>query len=202
LIPDRPAGAGSAPPSTTGSSVSWPAGWACCGSGAPAGRPSPARPAWTPARPAAASRLPPRTLSRRGENPTPLSHGTGEFTMDYAEPPYDREPVTTIAWRLAHLIDIFGSPAAPHFTEDRPAVTFPGTAAEALRQLDEGHDAWIKDVRGLGAAGLAQPQGTLSPPEYANAPMARLVMYNHMEIIHHGAEVCLLRDLYLWRENW
>jgi len=27
--------------------------------------------------------------------------GAGEFTMDYATAPHDREPVTTIAWRLA-----------------------------------------------------------------------------------------------------
>jgi hypothetical protein len=33
----------------------------------------------------------------------------GEFTMDYAEPPHEREPVTTIAWRLAHVIVGFAS---------------------------------------------------------------------------------------------
>lgn len=26
--------------------------------------------------------------------------------------------------------------------------------------------------------------------------MARLIMYCHLEVIHHGAEICLLRDLY------
>ena len=26
--------------------------------------------------------------------------------------------------------------------------------------------------------------------------MARLIMYTHVEVIHHGAEVCLLRDFY------
>jgi hypothetical protein len=39
------------------------------------------------------------TISRRGESKAPVSFGAGEFTMDYAEPPRDREPVTTIAWR-------------------------------------------------------------------------------------------------------
>jgi len=29
--------------------------------------------------------------------------------------------------------------------------------------------------------------------------MARLVLYTHVEVIHHGAEICLLRDLYLWK---
>jgi hypothetical protein len=144
------------------------------------------------------------TLSRRGESTAPTSIGTGEFTMDCAPPPHEREPVTTIAWRLAHLIDEFGPPTAPHFDRpraDRPTVDYSGTAEGALRLLDDGHDTWVRDVRRLGAAGLARPQGTISPPEYADAPMARLILYTHMEVIHHGAEVCLLRDLYLWKGN-
>jgi len=27
--------------------------------------------------------------------------------------------------------------------------------------------------------------------------MAKLIMYINVEVIHHGAEICLLRDLYL-----
>jgi hypothetical protein len=110
--------------------------------------------------------------------------GDSKFTMDYAPPPRDRNPVTTIAWRLAHIVDIFGSPDAP--------VDFAGTAETALRQLDEGYAAWIRDVR---AADLARAQGDISPPEFSGAPLARLILYVHKEVIHHGAEVCLLRDL-------
>jgi DinB superfamily len=128
------------------------------------------------------------------------SASTGEYTMDSAESEHDPEPVTTIAWRLAHLIDVFGPPAVAHFAvppAEPPAVSYSGTAKRALRQLDDGHDAWISDVRGLGATGLLEPQGALSPPEFADAPMARLVLYVNVEVIHHGAEICLLRDLYL-----
>ena len=78
---------------------------------------------------------------------------------------------------------------------------YAGTAETALRQLDEGHDAWVRDVRNLGTAGLIQPQGKLSPPQYADVPMARLVMHIHREVIHHGAEICLLRDLYLRKDD-
>ncbi len=124
--------------------------------------------------------------------------------MDYAEPPHERQPVTTIAWRMAHMIEVFGPPGAPHFREKpphRPPLEFVGTAAGALRQLDEGHDSWIEDVRDLGATGLARPQGAISPPVFADEPMAKLVLYTNVEIVHHGAEVCLLRDLYLWRDE-
>jgi len=113
------------------------------------------------------------TISRRGQSPAPISLGAGEFTMDYAPPPHDREPVTTIAWRLAHLIDAFGPPTAPHFGDtpaSHPAVRYPGTAETALRQLDDGHDAWVSDVRSLGTAGLARPQG---PSHHPSTPMRR-----------------------------
>ena len=52
-------------------------------------------------------------------------------------------------------------------------------------------------MRGLGDAGLARPQGPTQPPEFADAPMAKLVLYTNLEVIHHGAEICVLRDLYL-----
>jgi DinB superfamily len=144
------------------------------------------------------------TLSRRGHTSAPISLGGGEFTMDYAKPPHEREPVTTIAWRLAHLISLFGPPNEPHFTSpprDHSAFAYSGTAEGALRQLDEAHDAWISDVRSLGAAGLVRPQGAISPAEFADAPMAKLILYINMEVIHHGAEISLLRDLYLWQSS-
>jgi hypothetical protein len=139
------------------------------------------------------------TLSRRGQSRAPISLGPGEFTMDYAMPSHDREPVTTIAWRLAHLIIVFTSMTASHFG-GRPwsSVSFSGTPKGALRQLDDAHDLWVTGVRSLGIEGLARPQGPTSPPEYAGAPMAKLVLHTNREVLHHGAEVCLLRDLYLW----
>lgn len=140
------------------------------------------------------------TLSRRGESKAPISVGVGEYTMDYGMPPPEPEPVTTIAWRLGHIIvAVFGMRNASHF--GGPAIgyetfTYAGTAAEALRQLDDAYTTWIKGVRGLGADGLAQPCGPAEGP-YAAYPMAALVLHIHREVIHHGAEIALLRDLYL-----
>jgi hypothetical protein len=31
--------------------------------------------------------------------------------------------------------------------------------------------------------------------------MAKLILYTTVEVIHHGAEIALLRDLYLRRQN-
>jgi hypothetical protein len=140
------------------------------------------------------------TISRRGQSSAPHSIGPGEFTMDYGTPQHGRAPVTTIAWRLAHLIVVFASTTASHFggpPADWSTFYYAGTAEDALHQLDNAHDLWVSGVRGLGAAGLARPQGPMQPPEFAEAPMAKLVLYINMEVLHHGAEVCLLRDLHL-----
>jgi hypothetical protein len=140
------------------------------------------------------------TISRCGQSSAPISFGTGEFTMDYGRPPHDPEPVTTIAWRLAHLIVGFAETNASHFggpPADVSTFTYVGTAEEALRQLDREHGAWVQGVRSLGTTGLIRPQGPKQPPEFADAPMAKLILYTNVEVIHHGAEICLLRDLYL-----
>jgi hypothetical protein len=128
-----------------------------------------------------------------------MSLGAGDFTWDFGEP-QDPEPVTTIAWRLAHLIVGFAERNGTHFGGPPSHIAtfdYAGTANEALRQLDGAHDMWVEGVRGLGVAGLAGPQGPTSPPEFADAPMARLVLYTSLEAFHHGAEICLLRDLFL-----
>jgi hypothetical protein len=36
---------------------------------------------------------------------------------------------------------------------------------------------------------------------YVDSPMAALVLHINREVIHHGAEISLLRDLYLHRED-
>ena len=140
------------------------------------------------------------SIRRRGTSSAPISFGAGDFTMDYARPPHDTEPVTTIAWRLAHVIAGLASDNATH-SSGPPATTrtliYAGTAQESLEQLDLEHDRWVEGVRSLGTAGLVRPQGPTQPPEFADAPMAKLILYTNLEVIHHGAEVCLLRDLYM-----
>jgi hypothetical protein len=96
--------------------------------------------------------------------------------MDATEPSDNRAALTTIAWRLAHLIDVFGPPTVPHFEAPRPTqpATYSATAEGALHQLDAGHDAWIHDVRNLGLTGLTRPQGALSPPAPRPLPVDRM----------------------------
>jgi hypothetical protein len=125
---------------------------------------------------------------------------TGDgVTIDFAFPNPEPPPVTTIAWRLAHVIvGVFGMRAASHFggpPADYGTWPYAGTATEALAQLDETHARWIDGVRGLDAAALERPVGPAEGP-FAELPMAALVLHISREAIHHGAEISLLRDLH------
>lgn len=137
-----------------------------------------------------------------GTSTAPMAVGSGEFTIDFAFPEPDPAPVTTIAWRMAHIIvGIFGQRAASHFggpAMDYETFAYAGTAASALEQLDEGYRRWSEGVRELGADGLGRPCGEAEGP-FAEHSMAELVLHINRETIHHGAELCLLRDLYLHR---
>ena len=112
--------------------------------------------------------------------------------------------MTTIAWRLAHLTVGLAQTNCIHFDGPPAEVAtfdYSGTAEEALQQLDDAFDRWIDGVKSLGQEGLAEPQGPTASPAFANAPMVRLIMYTGVELIHHGAEICLLRDLYRQRRS-
>jgi hypothetical protein len=144
------------------------------------------------------------SIRRRGESRAPIAIGGGDFTIDYAMPPHAEEPVTTIAWRLAHVIvGVFGSRNAAHFGAqpvDWGSFEYAGSAAAALEQLDAAYATWITGVRTLGTDGLTPPCGPAEGP-YADLSMAALVLHIHREVIHHGAEIALLRDLYLRRDR-
>ncbi|GAB7038609.1 DinB family protein [Catenuloplanes sp. NPDC020197] len=138
------------------------------------------------------------SVRRRGTGAAPIAAGSGEFTIDFAFPQPEPPPVTTIAWRLGHVIvGVFGLRVATHFggpAVDYGSHDYAGSANGALTQLDAGYAAWIAGVRALDDAALARPCG---PPEaFPDAPMATLVLHIHREVIHHGAEIALLRDLY------
>lgn len=96
---------------------------------------------------------------------------------------------------------MLGERASNHFgdgTFDMTTVSWPGSAAEGLAFVDEQYAAWMSGVRSLDEAGLARPCGLAEGP-FAGYPFAALVLHINREVIHHGAEVALLRDLYLHR---
>lgn len=131
--------------------------------------------------------------------------GSGPFRIDCADDLHftaDPPPVTTIAWRLAHITtSVLGQRTQDHFGGppcDATTWAYAGSADEALEQLDAAYAGWLAGASVLGEEGLEQPCGLAEGP-FADYPMADLLTHIHREVIHHGAEVCLLRDLYAHR---
>jgi hypothetical protein len=139
------------------------------------------------------------SLRPRADARTPMAAGGGDVVADFAFPEPDPAPVTTIAWRMGHLIvGVFGERNASHF--DGPEVTYQTyrwtlRADEALAALDAAVAHWLDGVSGLDAEGLERAIGPAEGP-WAEHTYAELVLHIHREAIHHGAEVLLLRDLY------
>ncbi len=142
------------------------------------------------------------SLRPRGEATSSMAAGGGDLVLDFALPEPDPAPVTTIAWRLGHLIvGVLGMRNASHFggpAMDYQSMVWPGTADEAIAMLDDGYGRWVAGVRSLGEEGLEPAVGEAEGP-WADRPYADLVLHINREVLHHGAEVLLLRDLYRHR---
>ena len=134
--------------------------------------------------------------------------GGGRWRLDRAWPEPSPPPVTTIAWRLVHIgatclanraSAFFGDPQVPEdadmFDPRRVPADLPGTADEAVAFLERSYRRWRDGIAGLDDEGLRRPLGPKGGP-YAEDPMAELVAHINREVMHHGAEICLLRDLY------
>jgi hypothetical protein len=126
--------------------------------------------------------------------------GAGEWGRDGGRPHPYPPPITTIAWRMQHVTAMLLERAdwtigGHSLTEDEYVI--PATAPDALRLLDEGVAAWratlvAADDEALDRIGHSQyPDG--SDPEDL---FLDIVWWVNQEVLHHGAEIALLRDLY------
>jgi len=61
--------------------------------------------------------------------------------------------------------------------------------------LDQHHQKWREGIGSLDDTALQQPVGEAEGP-WADRSMAALILHINREIMHHGAEIALLRDLY------
>lgn len=143
------------------------------------------------------------SIRRRGEARTPDAFGPGDYVIDHQRSldPFGPGPVSTIAWRVGHLLCglagryewTFGSRSIPpddlvHFSLDPD---------DQCGQLWELVDRWATAVDGLTDEQLDTPGFGQYPkgldPEIAFIGIVRWV---NREVIHHLAEVALLLDLH------
>jgi hypothetical protein len=144
------------------------------------------------------------SIRPRDEAHTSMAAGSGDLRIDFEYPEPVPAPVTTIAWRIGHLVvGVFGARNASHFggpPVDYFTAEWPATAVEALTRLDDEYAAWVSGVSALDEADLARPVGP-AEGQFAEYPHAGLVLHIHREVIHHTAEILLLRDLYRWQHE-
>ncbi|NLJ54287.1 MAG: DinB family protein [Intrasporangiaceae bacterium] len=128
--------------------------------------------------------------------------GAGDWLIDWAMPEPTPAPLTSIAWRMAHIVvGVFGARTHSHFggpESEYATWDYAGTAAEGLAQLDDAYRRWTEGVRGLTDETLWRPVGPAEGP-WQDEPMITLVLHINREAIHHLAEIALLRDLWAHR---
>ncbi|WNG93779.1 DinB family protein [Mycobacterium sp. ITM-2016-00318] len=124
-------------------------------------------------------------------------HPDGTIDFHYPEPA--PAPFTTIAWRLAHVIvGVLAMRNHSHFDgpqADYQSWSYATDAVTALAQLDDAYGKWMAGVRALTDDELYRPCGPAEGP-YADYPFIALVLHINREMIHHGAEIACIRDLY------
>ena len=141
--------------------------------------------------------------------------GDGRVDYDFEWPPPADPPVTTIAWRLFHIaVGCFAARATRYFPDQvgqpwkkqiwEGPFDYPADAAGALTFLEQSWHSWRDGLNSAGEAALWQPlgdaEGDLHNMQLGREdPFIGLVLHVHREVIHHGAEILLLRDL--WRSR-
>jgi DinB superfamily len=126
----------------------------------------------------------------------------GSYVWDFEWPEPDPPPVTTIAWRLTHLAvnDNRFRPwlgLAPINSRERRDV--PSSAAAAIEAVEAARTEMREDLDEVADDDLWADVGPIGGP-YAQSTRVSWVLHRLDEVIHHGAEVALLRDLH--RLSW
>lgn len=126
-------------------------------------------------------------------------HKSGDgYWLDSSPLPPEPAPFTTLAWRLAHIADVLQAERTASWLRVRRldgTAPVPGSASAAVEALDHAHDVWRRRLSAVDPAVLDQPMGPIAGA-YAENTVNSFVLHILDELIHHGAEVGVVRDLY------
>ena len=144
------------------------------------------------------------SVRARAHGPGPgaqLLVGGGAWGRDSCEPPHPvPPPVTTIAWRLSHLTEMLALRAeysGGGGRLDREDIPAQPDAAGAIAAFERAAAAWRSTLTSVDEAAL-DTVGYSSYPYGSDPqdPFLEIVWWVNQEVLHHGAEIALLRDLY------
>ncbi len=140
------------------------------------------------------------SIRERGTPAGNRAYGGGGWLLEFNMPPPTPEPFTTIAWRLSHLAT--GLAMRADYTIGSKAMAWddfivPATAADAIATLVASGTGWREaltsaDDAALGRIGHSSFPWGLDP----DLPFLDICWWVNQEVLHHGAEIALLRDLY------
>jgi hypothetical protein len=125
--------------------------------------------------------------------------GAGDWVVEWPDGPDDPGP-RTVAWLVAHLVEVFAERwewtfGAHRARRDDLVLAHP-TAEAGVAALAEAVEAWRRDVGALGVEELWTVGRSQATEIDQQAPFAHLVLHLNRELIHHGAEITVLRDLH------
>ncbi|MFG2674644.1 DinB family protein [Streptomyces sp. NPDC048445] len=132
--------------------------------------------------------------------------GAGDWGRDSAHQPHPvPPPFTTIAWRLTHLAEMLAVRADhAHGTRTLTRGDYRARpdAAGAIAGFSAAAGAWREALLAADDAVLDRV-GHCTYPHGSDAeePFVDVIWWVNQELLHHGAEIALLRDLYRYRQQ-
>lgn len=114
-------------------------------------------------------------------------------------------PFTTISWRLNHIIEVLAAERTATWLGLRPnsgdvLAGEPENAASAVKALDHAAKVWRDRLSSVDDQSLALQMGEIAG-NYQDSTRLAFVLHILDELIHHGAEVGVVRDLYYHRKE-
>jgi hypothetical protein len=120
---------------------------------------------------------------------------------EWAWRPVPADDRVTIRWRLDHIASLLAEPRCRTWlglpADDAIALAPATGAADAVARVQRSFDD-LDGVLGRAGVDLTREVGAVGGP-YASSTRRAFVLHLVDELIHHGAEAALLRDLYAAR---